>query len=76
MKLEKNVDFFQLLDEVPVFSPGESHGWRSLVGYSPWGFKEYFIGVSFNQLVDDLAEFLHVLIDVLPAGCFFLMDGY
>ena len=20
--------------------PGESHGWRSLVGYSPWGRKE------------------------------------
>ena len=20
--------------------PGESHGWRSLVGYSPWGCKE------------------------------------
>ena len=38
------------------------------MGYSPLGFNEYFIGVSFNQLVDDLAEFLHVLIDVLPAG--------
>ena len=23
----------------PVFSPGESHGQRSLVGYSPWGCK-------------------------------------
>ena len=21
----------------PVSLPGESHGWRSLVGYSPWG---------------------------------------
>ena len=21
----------------PVFMPGESHGQRSLVGYSPWG---------------------------------------
>ena len=20
----------------PVFLPGASHGWRSLVGYSPW----------------------------------------
>ena len=20
--------------------PGESHGWRSLVGYNPWGHKE------------------------------------
>ena len=24
----------------PVFLPGKSHGWRSLVGYSPWGHKE------------------------------------
>ena len=24
----------------PVFLPGESHGQRSLVGYSPWGLKE------------------------------------
>ena len=24
----------------PVNSPGESHGQRSLVGYSPWGCKE------------------------------------
>ena len=24
----------------PVFSPGESHGQRSLEGYSPWGRKE------------------------------------
>ena len=24
----------------PVLSPGKSHGQRSLVGYSPWGFKE------------------------------------
>ena len=24
----------------PVFLPGESHGWSSLVGYSPWGRKE------------------------------------
>ena len=24
----------------PVFSPGEFHGQKSLVGYSPWGCKE------------------------------------
>ena len=24
----------------PVFLPGESHGQRSLVGYSPWGCKD------------------------------------
>ena len=26
--------------QTPVFLPGESHGQRSLVGYSPWGRKE------------------------------------
>ena len=25
---------------IPVFLPGEAHGQRSLVGYSPWGLKE------------------------------------
>ena len=29
---------WQLL--TPVFLPRESHGQRSLVGYSPWGHKE------------------------------------
>ena len=24
----------------PIFLPGESHGLRSLVGYSPWSLKE------------------------------------
>ena len=24
----------------PVLLPGESHGWRSMVGYSPWGHEE------------------------------------
>ena len=32
----------------PVFLPGESHGWRSLVGYSPRGCK-----------VSDMTERLH-----------------
>ena len=25
---------------IPVFLPGEFHGWRSLTGYSPWGHQE------------------------------------
>ena len=29
----------------PVFLPGESHGQWSLVGYSPWGFKELDMAV-------------------------------
>ena len=24
----------------PVLLPGKSHGWRSLVGYNPWGLEE------------------------------------
>ena len=28
------------MQPTPVFLPGESHGHRSLVGYSPWGHKE------------------------------------
>ena len=32
----------------PVLLPGKSHGWRSLVGYSPWGCKE-----------SDTTEWLH-----------------
>ena len=28
------------LQPTPVVLPGESHGRRSLVGYSPWGCKE------------------------------------
>ena len=31
---------FQFLLTTPVFLPGESHGRRSLVDYSPWGRKE------------------------------------
>ena len=28
------------MQPTPVFLPGKSHGWRSLVGCSPWGHKE------------------------------------
>ena len=27
-------------EPTPVLLPGKSHGWRSLVGYRPWGRKE------------------------------------
>ena len=56
----------------PVFLPGESHGQRSLAGYSPWGCKEsdtierlstqhISFGRVFNQLRDCLIKptFLH-----------------
>ena len=28
------------MEPTPVFLPGESHGQRNLVGYSPWGHTE------------------------------------
>ena len=28
------------MQSTPVLLPGKSHGWRCLVGYSPWGLKE------------------------------------
>ena len=28
------------MQPTPVFLPGDSHGQRSLEGYSPWGHKE------------------------------------
>ena len=37
-----NREMFTLIlwQPTPVLLPGESHGQRSLVGYSPWGWKE------------------------------------
>ena len=37
MATHSNILFFF---STPVFVPGESHGQRSLTGYSPWGQKE------------------------------------
>ena len=39
----------------PVFLSGESHGWRSLAGYGPWGQKEsdtteQLIGFFFSNI--------------------------
>ena len=31
---------FLLLQPTPVLLLGKSHGWKSMVGYSPWGRKE------------------------------------
>ena len=46
----------------PVFLPGESHGQRSLVGYSPWNLKESdtterlthmdFVNIGFGEILD------------------------
>ena len=34
----------------PVFLPGESHGRRSMVGYSPWGCKESYTTEQLHSL--------------------------
>ena len=33
-------EYHELWQPTPVFLPGESHGQRSLAGYSPWGHKQ------------------------------------
>ena len=43
----------------PVFSPGESHGQRSLVGYNPWGHKELISILSTLRLLS-MAVLMHV----------------
>ena len=38
----------------PVFLPRESHGQRSLVGYSPWGHKESDMTEATKHAQDDM----------------------
>ena len=40
----------------PVLLPGESHGWRSLVGYSPWSRKESDTTERFHFLLFHFLE--------------------
>ena len=37
-----------------VLLPGESHGWRSLVGYSPWGHKELDMTFFLQMLLSSI----------------------
>ena len=53
----------------PVFLPGESHGQRSLAGYSPWGCKESDMT---EQLNDDNSQcILSLLADIGEAKSLF-----
>ena len=36
----RKIPWIRAWQPTPVFLPGEFHGQRSLVGYSPWGRKE------------------------------------
>ena len=45
-------------EPTPVFLPGKSHGQRSLVGFSPWGFKE-------SDLTEQLSAHIHIISSAL-----------
>ena len=36
---------------IPIFSPGKSHGERSLTGYSPWGPQRVGHNLATKQLL-------------------------
>ena len=46
----------------PVFLPGESHGWRSLVDYSPWGHKESDMTKRLHNFTNGQRENTHTLL--------------
>ena len=55
----------------PVFLPGESHGRRSLVGYSPWGCKESDT-TELQILVPNLVlKFIFILMKCDSVSCRF-----
>ena len=53
-KVEKLVKIKIRWQPTPVFLPGESHGQRSLVGYSPWGPKELDTAERLNLILISL----------------------
>ena len=74
--LKKNLMEWQ---PTPVFLPGESHGWRSLVGYSLWGRKEsgttewlhfhfHFLSYCNINYVDDF-QVRKLEIQTMPLPC-------
>ena len=40
LKLKNNTIYIVVWQLTPIFLPEESHGQRSLVGYSPWGHRK------------------------------------
>ena len=50
----------------PVFLPGEFHGQGSLVGYSPWGFKEqHYWATNFLNLCKAIKEIEFIILKLL-----------
>ena len=54
----RKVPWTRAWQPTPVFLPGEFHGPRSLVGYSPWGHKESNmteqLTLSFSLVLEEL----------------------
>ena len=52
----------------PVLLPGKSHGWKSLVGCSPWGHEESDMteGLHFHALEKEMATRSSVLAWRIP----------
>ena len=57
----------------PVLLPGKSHGWRSLVGCSPWGvpkswtrLNEFTFSFHFRALEKDMATYSSILAWRIP----------
>ena len=64
----------------PVHLPGESHGWRSLVGYSSWGRKESdrTEGLHFHfhfQLKGGVADNIRTCTPLISSRVSFLMSS-
>ena len=52
----------------PAFSPGESHGQRSLAGYSPWGHKESDTTEQLNKNKKQSSSDQHVVLGLRARG--------
>ena len=66
----------------PVFLPGEFHGQKSLMGYSPWGLKELDITeqlththFSISSLISPWNGLVHLTRDSLCFLCLFPSPG-
>ena len=46
----------------PVFLPGESHGQRSLAGYSPWSHKESDTQLSMHAYACECVHCIYVCV--------------
>ena len=57
ISISLTIDWKRQWHPTPVLLPGQSHGWRSLVGYSPWGREE-----------SDMTERLHFHISLSCTG--------